>query len=246
MSSLCRQSARWPVPKVGAVEEKLALATRLDALTAAVHREDDRLTALELPKLGFVGDGIFVGDGGNMLQCLWQSFQWRALHNCPGRYSMVTGGKGSELAGLNPQEILTRIFSSSSISGNCIITSLVVRNKDPILLTRFSDKGGGALLSYLKGGQGGNGGIVIDGRRYTHAVHTLNTESGLGRKMAALHLSWNLIHNINHHVQSAGGCASLRVLLTVLAFVSPQEHNPCAYALTVALHRAIAIGGWVW
>jgi len=42
----------------------------------------------------FVGDGAFAGDGGVLLQRLWDKWPWRPVQNQPGRYTMRRVGDG--------------------------------------------------------------------------------------------------------------------------------------------------------
>ena len=148
----------------------------------------------------FVGDGNYKGDGGGMLQQLWSGYNWRPLRNCPGRYSMITGGRESELAKICPHMVVKRALNGFA---GCKVDTFSVPNKDPVVLVRFED--GGALLSYSKkvACNAGSSDIRyeknekssanVSARRssYTY-VHTLNTESGLCRKMAALQLTFQI------------------------------------------------------
>lgn len=114
----------------------------------------------------FLGDESCLGDGGMLLQKLWDSGRWRQLKNCPGRY--VSRDKGN--ASLQPLELLRRSIGARVERWIAVCANIEKEGKDRITVVRFVD--GGGLLTYNKGE-----GVF---------VHTLNTESGLCRKLIAM------------------------------------------------------------
>ena len=88
---------------------------------------------------------------------LWQRYDWREIANCPGRFVLRDG-----LSTMGPSELAgcealqSRQYQSSS--------------RDPVHVVRFGD--GGGLISYQKPAG--------------EFLHTLNTASGMERKLRAL------------------------------------------------------------
>lgn len=117
----------------------------------------------------FSGDGSCPGDGGVLLQRLWDGSRWKQLRNCPGRYSC----RVKPAAQQQPVQMLQHVFGEE-LNATMIAMhfSFSAAGKDPITVLRFAD--GGGLLSYDKGE-----GVF---------VHTLNTESGLCRKLIAMRI----------------------------------------------------------
>mmetsp|Transcript_35114 Transcript_35114/g.107996 ORF Transcript_35114/g.107996 Transcript_35114/m.107996 type:complete len:184 (+) Transcript_35114:118-669(+) len=161
---------------------------------------------------GFWGDGSYPGDGGPALERLWRALRWREIRNCPGRYTTPDAFARSE----TPGALLARCGLDTEGLAPCEVRC---EGKDPILLQRLV--GGGGLLTYCR-----PGGLF---------VHTLNTESGLARKLEALGLP-------------AEGCflgqecswavkAALCSCVAVLPFLLDREKNASAYAMIVALRR---------
>lgn len=112
---------------------------------------------------GFIGDSKYPDDGGINLQRLWEVWIWSEIKNCPGRY--VTK-HNIHATNISPYDLL------QSLNISCPIHEYQVENKDTIVIGIFED--GGGLLTYVK----------KDGRY----VHTLNTRSGLLRKVTSLGL----------------------------------------------------------
>jgi hypothetical protein len=111
----------------------------------------------------FVGDSKYLNDGGSSLQKLWEVWSWSEIKNCPGRY--VTK-HNIHATTISPDDLL------QSLNIHCLLNEYHVDNKDTIVIGAFQD--GGGLLTYVKN----------DGRY----VHTLNTRSGLLRKITSLGL----------------------------------------------------------
>jgi len=102
----------------------------------------------------FVGDGSAPGDGGAMLQKLWEKFPWRPINGMPGSWSMKRVGDGV------PPEALCSTCGISSVQAKKL--------KDDIIVIEFAD--GGGLLTLVK----------QDGTYF----HTLLTKSALSLRMA--------------------------------------------------------------
>ena len=147
-------------------------------------------------RAAFRGDGNYRGDGGALLQALWCYCEWKEIRNCPGRYTT----RRRELAGWPPERLL-----AAALGGNVPPVSLWRHRsgaKDAIHAVRFA--GGGGLLTYARS----------DGT----FVHTLNTESGLLRKIAAL--------RVTPEVPQRARC-----VLGVLAYLNDRDQNAAAHAL---------------
>mmetsp|Transcript_3004 Transcript_3004/g.4572 ORF Transcript_3004/g.4572 Transcript_3004/m.4572 type:complete len:129 (+) Transcript_3004:147-533(+) len=113
--------------------------------------------------MSFIGEGKYVGDGGVLLQNLWELWHWTEIKNCPGRY--VTR-RNRDAENTPPDVLLAQINVSDPVT---LYQPETV--KDAVYVCHFSD--GGGLISYVK----------TEGARF---VHTLNTESGFLRKTQAL------------------------------------------------------------
>jgi hypothetical protein len=98
---------------------------------------------------------------------LHSKYKWEEIPNCPGRYVLTKEQKHS-LSQRTPKEFLEdeHVTVHSFSSTVC---------KDPICIVRFED--GGGLLSYQHANAS-----------YTH---TLNTPSGLVRKMNHLEIAFS-------------------------------------------------------
>ena len=120
--------------------------------------------------LGFVGDGRYPNDGGRALQRLWaHHIEWREIRGCPGRYT-TTRASGDVVRHTSAAKLLDDLstpFSSIFFEPE---------NKDPCSISRCHN-GGGGLVTYIKACTKG-----LTSRQVY--VHTLNTESGLIRKVS--------------------------------------------------------------
>ena len=145
----------------------------------------------------FRGDGTYVSDGGALLQALWRYCEWKEIRDCPGRYTVR---RRRDLSRWPPERLL-----AAALGGNVPPVSLWRHRsgaKDAIHAVRFA--GGGGLLTYARS----------DGT----FVHTLNTESGLLRKIAAL--------RVTPEVPQRARC-----VLGVLAYLNDRDQNAAAHAL---------------
>ncbi|ETI50208.1 hypothetical protein F443_06176 [Phytophthora nicotianae P1569] len=135
----------------------------------------------------FVGDGNYVGDGGELLQRLWEFATWKMIRNCPGRYviknkkstpflidgvpvtSIDTGDVVRQALGTTGREVPTIVVHDLE-SPRCV---------DRVNVVVFGAEGcGGGVITYCKQEQDGN----------AIYVHTLNTASGLRRKLGGLQI----------------------------------------------------------
>eukprot|EP00123_Amoebidium_parasiticum_P001836 comp13033_c0_seq1/m.8302 comp13033_c0_seq1/g.8302 ORF comp13033_c0_seq1/g.8302 comp13033_c0_seq1/m.8302 type:complete len:122 (-) comp13033_c0_seq1:341-706(-) len=109
----------------------------------------------------FIGDGKYARAGGVPLQLLWDHLPWREIKGCPGRY--VTSDQKARLT--SPDALLKEV-GIEAVTQTCTPNP----QRDTVVVARF--EGGGGLLTYVKGQ-----GVY---------VHTLNTASGMERKLEAL------------------------------------------------------------
>ncbi|KAH9130695.1 hypothetical protein LEN26_008279 [Aphanomyces euteiches] len=116
--------------------------------------------------MSFVGDGNFVHDGGDTLQELWEAWPWKMIPNCPGRYVVK---KNKVLAAMPLEDVLATLTTKPKR----VIETTSEKPSDQVHVAVFAD--GGGVITYCKS----NGAFV----------HTLNTQSGLERKLAGLGLS---------------------------------------------------------
>ena len=179
-------------------------AARFAASAFATHRLCIRLALQHQSAVNsitsaaaFRGDGHYARDGGALLQALWCYCEWKEIRNCPGRYTVR---RRRDLARWPPERLLAAALGAAAPQ-----TSLWRHSSstsDAIQAVRLA--GGGGLLTYARS----------DGK----FVHTLNTESGLLRKIAAL--------RVTPEVPQRARC-----VLGVLAFLDDREQNAAAYAL---------------
>jgi hypothetical protein len=99
---------------------------------------------------------------------LYARFKWEEIPNCPGRYVLARGSEKKELSTKTSNSLVGDNFPA------IVFQSQICR--DPIHIIRFAS--GGGLLSYEH----------VDRNCYTH---TLNTPSGLIRKMKHLEISFS-------------------------------------------------------
>ncbi|CAK0857164.1 unnamed protein product [Prorocentrum cordatum] len=164
----------------------------------------------------FQGDGGYVGDGGVALEQLWASLPWREIRNCPGRYTTSDRAARAE-------DLVALLGRCGFAVGRAPLVARLP-GKDPMALFRLP--GGGGLLTYC--------------RPEGFFVHTLNTESGLARKVDALGLGADAHGLIGEEVPWSER-APLRAVVAVLPFLADREKNASAYALVLALRRAAAL-----
>lgn len=106
----------------------------------------------------FIGDGAYQGDGGVLLQKLWDKWPWKPLPNAPGRYTMRRVGDG-----IPPQGLLETAGIKS------VKLEKMKRGTETVLLVEL--EGGGGLVTVVN----------PDGT----FVHTLNTKSSLQKYRSA-------------------------------------------------------------
>ena len=77
----------------------------------------------------FVGDGLYVGDGGSALETLWASGRFKAIRGCDGRY-------------------VARSAMQLDKEASLFLRSFTVEVGDGVVVNRL--RGGGGLLTYVK------------------------------------------------------------------------------------------------
>ncbi|EOD25675.1 hypothetical protein EMIHUDRAFT_354009 [Emiliania huxleyi CCMP1516] len=121
-----------------------------------------------MSRFAFAGDGAYPGDGGRELQRLWMLGTWRPLKQCDGRYV----SRNVEWSALALRELCESVGVTAA--GHVVTCREAGPRDDEVQCVRL--RGGGGLLTYAKEADGG----------VARHVHTLNTESGLARKLLAL------------------------------------------------------------
>ena len=147
---------------------------------------------------GWKGDGKYPGDGGSQLQTLWEAHQWKEIRRCPGRYV----SSSHILREVEPETVL-KMVDLKCFDLHCFDPP----EKDTISIARFED--GGALLTYTK----------LTNVEAPVFVHTLNTESGLLRKIDALKLAQYFDASKEPHIP---------VILNIFTFLHDNEKNNSA------------------
>jgi len=169
----------------------------------------------------FVGDGLYPGDGGAELERIYNLHGWKPLNGCDGRFVH----RGAALAALSLQELCQNwsVVACTPVIRCCEAAD----NLDAAECVRF--KGGGGLLTYIKS----------DGVTF---VHTLNTESGLARKLHATRGDAHL-----HVVRALGDSAAaplFAALCELIARVPEADRTRAAPALAVAFRAVLARGAY--
>ncbi|KAL6059857.1 hypothetical protein QOT17_013891 [Balamuthia mandrillaris] len=113
---------------------------------------------------------------------------WKEIRNCPGRFIIPTPrnktqtptGEENDPRTMTPLALLSFVLQRKANDGNaeeekCRVYEYDLNGKDHISIIRLKEDSG-ALLTYHK----------EDGAH----VHTLNTPSGIQRKMTAMHISF--------------------------------------------------------
>lgn len=118
------------------------------------------------------------------------------------------------------------LIAALRLNGNVLLKDFHVPGKDRIVIGRL--QGGGGILTYVKNPPSPTEvGPVF--------VHTLNTESGLIRKVEAMHVPLSVIFNAESHRSEA---EAFSVIVHILTYLQDKEKNNSAYALVRALlHR---------
>ncbi|KAE9006916.1 hypothetical protein PR001_g16041 [Phytophthora rubi] len=142
----------------------------------------------------FVGDGNYVGDGGELLQRLWEFASWKMIRNCPGRYIIKHKKQapflidGVAVTAIDSGDFVRRALATSEGEVPTIAVHNLVspRCVDRIKVVVFGAEGsGGGVITYCKqetisSDEAQDGAAVY--------VHTLNTASGLRRKLRGLQI----------------------------------------------------------
>lgn len=168
----------------------------------------------QVSRFAFVGDGLYCGDGGAELQRLWSSHAWKPLKNCDGRY--VCRDKWLSEHSLESLVDVLRISVSSAVSSR----SPQEDGHDQVHVLRL--QGGGGILTYTNSRAG-------------RFVHTLNTESGLARKLIALGMLQTLVDTIPGQAGLLFGS-----IANVLEWIPEPERTKAAPAIAVAMRTLLA------
>ena len=164
----------------------------------------------------FTGDGKYVGDGGSELQRLWEEIAWRPIKGCDGRYT----ARGKALTRLTlPQ--LCNAFNVATVSPT-VTCREAADGKDAADAVRL--RGGGGIVTYRKD----------DGLH----VHTLNTESGLVRKLMGIGGIESLVGTL-----PAGPQLAFSTAYNLLAAIPDSERTVVASATVCMLRLAAARQG---
>eukprot|EP00164_Ancoracysta_twista_P008520 GFYU01012356.1.p1 GENE.GFYU01012356.1~~GFYU01012356.1.p1 ORF type:complete len:198 (-),score=15.82 GFYU01012356.1:547-1140(-) len=134
----------------------------------------------------FVGDGSFHGDGGHLLQQLWDAWPWSPMRvHCPGRYRLLKR-VGLDL---DPQSFLSASnlypddWKMLEISPTTEPSPTPGKTTDTAVVCIL--RGGGGLITYVKS-------QPHDQRNPENAnmprmyIHTFNTKSNLLRKLKTM------------------------------------------------------------
>ena len=111
---------------------------------------------------------------------LYNSFKWRMITNCTGRYTCRDHKKVSSI----PPITLLRNAGIESVAADTLKQYFVTfehERKDPIYVIPFAEDGSTGLITYVKPNDESDGDAV----RY---VHTLNSTSGFRRKLEAINV----------------------------------------------------------
>lgn len=163
-----------------------------------------------MPRFSFQGDGAYAGDGGAALQHVWLQHDWKPLKNCDGRFVQ----RGKELSSTT----LSTLCTQWKVSSATPVLRFDIAGQDSMECLRCV--GGGGLLTYCKSDD--------------TFVHTLNTESGLCRKLLALGIGVNAMQRaLDQH-------CLFGILCTVLSHIPEPERTLAAPAVAVALRFGLA------
>ncbi|KAL1515362.1 hypothetical protein AB1Y20_001991 [Prymnesium parvum] len=183
-------------------------------LPAPAHPAYAALTSTPPLRFSFVGDGRYCGDGGAELERLWRASEWKPLKGCDGRFTC----RERALAAVS----LPRLAASLALrlAAPVVCCRPAANGCDGVQVVRL--RGGGGVLSYEKPSRG-------------VYVHTLNTESGLSRKLIGLGCEQPLIAALNEEA------AMLFSTLThVLRRIPEPERTRTAPAVCVAMRVLLA------
>ena len=171
----------------------------------------------EPTRFHFAGDGCYAGDGGRELERLWHIHSWKALRNCDGRYA----SKGTALVHQSLQQLCDEWHVKTSAASVCLRRA--ADDQDGVEFVRLT--GGGGILTYVK--------PVAEENSAPTFVHTLNTESGLCRKLLALQAG-------DQSAKHAIDVPAFGALCTLLSWIPEPERTKTAPALAVAFRMALA------
>ena len=169
-------------------------------------------------RFSFVGDGHYCGDGGAELQRLWQLHPWKPIGGCDGRFVLRS-----------------EVLSACSLQDLC--RDWQIATCTPVLRCCEAERDEGADAADCVRFVGG-GGMLTYAKRNGVFVHTLNTESGLARKLQSMRGGAHA-----HVVRALGGVPAAPLfasLCAILDHVPEPGRTKVAPALAVALRYTLA------
>jgi hypothetical protein len=184
--------------------------------------------AASASRFHFRGDGCFVGDGGNELERLYRLARWKPIKKCDGRFVCpgnavtTTEERKLSLSALSLRRLCEVWFVCASMPVLRVADATMGRDAVDVIRLR----GGGGLLTYAKS----------DSDAF---IHTLNTESGLCRKLLALRdgLCYECVRCSLLDVDTQALFGALGALLSR---IPEEERTQAAPAIAVALRAALA------
>ena len=175
-------------------------------------------------RFSFHGDPAFAGDGGAELHKVFALHHWKSLEKCDGRY--VAQG-GAALA----KNCLAALCEEWHVAMSTAVVHFEpsAETLDSVDCVRFV--GGGGLITYCK----------PDGVTF---VHTLNTESGLCRKLLGMYGATG-VAAVQHALISRAGASGrphplFGALCSVLSNIPEDVRTKAAPAVAVALRFSLA------
>eukprot|EP00471_Norrisiella_sphaerica_P007210 CAMPEP_0184478588 /NCGR_PEP_ID=MMETSP0113_2-20130426/577_1 /TAXON_ID=91329 /ORGANISM="Norrisiella sphaerica, Strain BC52" /LENGTH=185 /DNA_ID=CAMNT_0026856437 /DNA_START=97 /DNA_END=654 /DNA_ORIENTATION=+ len=171
----------------------------------------------------FSGDRKYEGDGGMELERVWQQFQWREIRGCPGRYVVARRAAGA-LSSMSLVDLLAR----SEVAEASMILKVRKDGKDPMDIIFFP--GGGGIITYCRFKKDGEASIAVP-----LYIHTLNTESGLIRKILDMGIEDQTVFR-----GYAAVSRRTRIIATLLSFLNPNSRSKLASTVTVTLHAVFS------
>lgn len=134
------------------------------------------------------------------------------IPNCPGRYnvrrrkSVPVLLREHDPSHLDPHTLLSLVFGEEAVQTMHVHELQSAKCVDPVSVVVFADAGGGGLMTYCKqvvasdhSGHDGGTAADVEGSSPLQStsfvyVHTLNTASGLARKLGGLGID-HVLHN---------------------------------------------------
>ncbi|KAF4661921.1 hypothetical protein FOL47_006493 [Perkinsus chesapeaki] len=179
----------------------------------------------------FIGNGDYAGDGGAVLQKLWESHKWKEIKNCPGRY---VSPRDKKLCSATPTELLDTLISEVQWMAvtSCPLETIEGRTGDNVVFrgahiaATTAKKDSSWFFTFPRGG-----GLITYEKADGVFVHTLNTESGLLRKMTAVDPNaLPIALNLDREE---------RFLVRTLQYLDDPSQNAGAYPLVLLMRMIV-------